>query len=380
MHESLANFRSAFYALTSLFGIVAFFGSYAQARKENTSILNLIKEVAKSTWHCLSRVLGCPVIALWFVLFYMHVLFFRCLPLSFKAPVRSGRRYAVKTALGAEQKTEFMLSELTSSLTKNKATAEPYQNSGGTGSDLSQFLAVYDMLIMVARHLHYTDLISLSSVSKSVRESVLPSNDVSHRIKMFRLYACEPNGKTTCWSCTNQICDDCQEDFPLRQAIIFHHVDNCVPYCASCYHMYIVRHPRLLRNKTKGDPPCNHAPKQPNQGRKLFRNFLNRRAYYTEPLDSYRTVRQVCHTCSRLAEEEIFVRKGKSAVGMIKRGLKSNGDKWEMCANLGCGQSLGTGPRYWICKLSGCNKECRSTIHQAWGIGKDKNVVGGDLV
>jgi hypothetical protein len=379
MPESVADRKSFFYALISFLGLFTFFGQIRQAKKDNKPILDLFTDGLSFIGRCLFCLIKWPAAILWFVLLCTPILAFRCLPISLKAPVRSGRRCVVKTVLGAEQKTEIMLLELKHDLTRREDTVKLYQSSGGTHTELAQFLGIYDMLVLVAKNLHYADLINLSTVSKSVRESVLPSNDVSRRLNMFRLYTCGPDNKTTCWNCTNQTCDGCQVNFPLRQAVIFHHVDNCVPYCASCHDMYILRHSRVRQNRFKGDPSCTCAP-EPAQRRKLVWRFLNRRAYYTEPLGFPRTGRQVCHNCSHLGEEEVFLQKGKNAVLMTKKGLKSNGEKWKMCANLGCGRTLGSGPRYWICKLYGCEKECRSTVHQAWGSKADDGVIGEALV
>jgi hypothetical protein len=81
-----------------------------------------------------------------------------------------------------------------------------------------------------------------------------------------------------------------------------------------------------------------------------------------------------------LCGDELVSRKGRSAMTMLRKGLKSNGEKWETCAVLECGQALGTGPRYWVCKLYSCDKECTSTVHQAWVSKADDGVVGEAFV
>ncbi|OAG23402.1 hypothetical protein CC77DRAFT_1048292 [Alternaria alternata] len=194
-----------FCALLSFLGYISTFVSARQMRRDNESILDLMKEVSTMA-------------------------------------VRSGRRCVAKTAIGAGQKVEIMLSEVKNGFTKSKDLVEPYRNSYGTHTPLAQFLGVYDMLVMVTEHLHYTDVISLSTVSKSVRQAVLPSNEISRRLAMFRLYTCEPDKKTNCWSCTNQICESCEVDFPVLESVASRHIENCIPYCASCYRHRKNRH------------------------------------------------------------------------------------------------------------------------------------------
>jgi hypothetical protein len=48
----------------------------------------------------------------------------------------------------------------------------------------------------------------------------------------------------------------------------------------------------------------------------------------------------------------------------LKRGMK-DGKKWTTCDK--CKEDLGTGPRWWICGISNCGLECRSTVHKGWG-------------
>jgi hypothetical protein len=256
----------------------------------------MLKEVVDVLGKCLVLMVKVPTMIVVGIVSYTPVLIFRCLPMNFKAPVRSARRYAVKTTMGAEQKIEIMLSELRNDRSKSRNTTGPYQSNGGTQTKLSQFLGVYDMLVMVAKYLHYSDLVSLSTVSKSVRESVLPSHDISRRLTLFRRYTCEPGEKSTCWSCTNQICIFCEKTWAVPKTVIFHHVDNCVPYCASCYHAHIIRDSRLFRSRSDGNPSCkcalNFAP-----NRKVFWRMFNRHTYYSKLLSLNRNDRRVCGNC-----------------------------------------------------------------------------------
>jgi hypothetical protein len=140
------------------------------------------------------------------ILWYLPEFIFRCLPLSFKSKVRFGRRYAVKSGLGIEQKTELGITELKSVYKqRKKKTNLRFQGGPERASPLSDFLSVYDMLLTVAEYLHYSDILSLSLVSISVREAVLPANDFDRRTELFQRYTC-PGTKSLCWMCDTQIC------------------------------------------------------------------------------------------------------------------------------------------------------------------------------
>jgi hypothetical protein len=379
--RNLTDYESILYALASLIGILAFPCAIREFRKNDESILTMAKEVVSLTGTCLTCMIKWPMIVIVGALVYTPVLIFRCLPMDFKAPVRSARRHAAKTTIGAEQKIELKLKELGNDANQRGKTVGQYQGSSGTHNGLSQFLGVYDMLVMVAQHLHHSDLISLSTVSKSVREAVLPSGDVSRRLAIFRRYTCEPGQRTTCWGCANQICDGCEEISPIPETIIFHHLDHCVPYCTSCYHTHIVRDSRVQRGKTDGTPVCRCAPKRKfAQRRQALWSIFNRHAYYTQSLDQSWNHRQICRHCSQLDSTELASRKAQGALTTLRKGLKSDGKSWKRCAVVGCGRELGRGPRYWVCTRYSCHKECKSSVHQAWGSRADASVDGEGVV
>jgi hypothetical protein len=142
------------------------------------------------------------------VLWYLPSSCFRRLPSSLKSKVRVGRHYAFKRGLGVEQKAELEITELKDMYKQSRRKKGPrYQGGSGEASPLSNFLGIYDILIIVSGDLHYSDILNLSRVSKSVRESVLPEHDFDRRIIMFQRYSCSATTKTFCWICHKQMCD-----------------------------------------------------------------------------------------------------------------------------------------------------------------------------
>jgi hypothetical protein len=164
----------------------------------------------------LSLLLIVPKIVFWAlygIIWIIPEVFFRCLPLSFKSKVRFGRRYAFKSGLGLEQKAELGVTELKDVYKQAKMKRKTrYQGGAGEVSPLSNFLGIYDMLMAVTEEMHYSDVMELSRVSRSVREAVLPANDIDRRIETFKRYTCREDGKKECWICDKQICNVCSAD------------------------------------------------------------------------------------------------------------------------------------------------------------------------
>ena len=199
---------SFFYALISALNILGFFGTLATARKRDESTKDLVIAILKMTLQLVLNIPKGVAFIIAGVLYFLPEFIFRCLPLSFKSKVRLGRRYAVKGGLAVEQKAELEIMELKDMYKQRKRQDfMRYQGGGGEQSPLSNFLGVYDMLIAVTEHLHYSDIMHLSCVSKSVREAVLPAHDLDHRLATFKRYSCSKrSSKQECWICDKQVC------------------------------------------------------------------------------------------------------------------------------------------------------------------------------
>jgi len=208
---------SFFYAMISLLNIIAFVGAMLSARKRGESFKDLFFVVLQRVW---AFTLEIPKIIAWILLgivYYLPEAIFRCFPHALTSKVRLGRRYAFKTGLSVEQKAELQVEELKDMYKQNKNRgSERYHGSGGQEVSLSQFLGIYDMLMAVTEHLHYSEIIHLSRVSKSVRDSVLPAHDFARRLETFRRYTCATTGrKKDCWTCGKQVCSVSRTSFML---------------------------------------------------------------------------------------------------------------------------------------------------------------------
>lgn len=186
--------------------LLTFYYFIHDAKSRGVSLLEEFKRVSICVWNCLLWIPRLFFISGVFILYWVPKYLFRCLPFCIKSRVRFARRSTVKTGLRLEQYSEMRIATLKNKFGGSGNVSRRYQSAEGTKSPLSEFLGIYDILILVAENLHYTDLMNLSRVSKSIKEKVLPAHDHNRRLNVYRIYTC-PNGqKMPCWSCPNQIC------------------------------------------------------------------------------------------------------------------------------------------------------------------------------
>ncbi|KAH7370966.1 hypothetical protein BKA66DRAFT_191732 [Pyrenochaeta sp. MPI-SDFR-AT-0127] len=375
---------SLFYVLISLLNIIAFVVSYRDAKKAGQSLRGMTLETIKGSFVVLRGVVRFLWLTCIAFLYYLPQLVFRCLPLSFKAPVRIGRRHVVKAALGMEQQTEMKVMKLTTDVSKMRSEKKRYRGGDGAGTPLAEFLSIYDMLILVTEQLHYIDMVNLSRVSKSVRESVLPLQDYDRRISVFKLYTCHGSEKWRCWMCENQICKTCSQRPLIPLTTLLHHLDYCTPYCTPCYNTRIARH-RTPPSERLKRPYCDCAPRPANPN--LYMRFMKGSSHYKSYQASLpKKAREVCRNCNLHNDMELLALRERRTIKELQEGRRSaNGQVWSKCSRVTCGRDLGTGPRWWICtRIGGCGKECTSWVHGQWGSksgeNKDKSTTGEEAV
>lgn len=201
-----ANKSRLFYALLCLINIVAFFGSLSDAKRRGESFRVMALALFKVLLNCILNIPKGLLIVLAAILWLIPEYFFRCLPIKFKAEVRFGRRYALKSGLGIEQKAELEVNELKNVYRDSKRSKHRYNGGSCSPTPLSDFLGIYDMLMAVTEELHYSDVLNLSLVSKGVRHAVLPTEYFEQRRAAFLRYTCAGEKGESCWLCRKQIC------------------------------------------------------------------------------------------------------------------------------------------------------------------------------
>lgn len=256
MHSSL-NFTIAFLIIAC--NIAWCSRSYKKAQTENQPFW-------KTVLRGFTEIPLAVCFMIWVYVWMMPEVLFRCLPLPVKSRVRFTRRYGVKTGQAIEEKGEMQMKQLKRKIWSDMSSPKGiFQGKGpGAPTDLADFLNVYDMLILVVQDLHHIDITSLSLVSRSVREAVLPANQYAQRMTHFKMYTCHPRSKRQCWVCTNQICDGCRQTPLLRQSLAYYHLEECRPYCTKCYFKTVqAKAPRYRSERHNDARHCKCAPLTP---------------------------------------------------------------------------------------------------------------------
>ena len=71
---------------------------------------------------------------------------------------------------------------------------------------LARLLKTDKIVLGIAEQLHYSDIVSLGQVSKSIHDALIPGSKRSSRFEDLRVSSCEPGAKSQCWACATQIC------------------------------------------------------------------------------------------------------------------------------------------------------------------------------
>jgi hypothetical protein len=79
-------------------------------------------------------------------------------------------------------------------------------NSNNKNADSLARLLNIDILTLIAYKLHYVDVINLSLVCRSIRNTIFPDAEVDRNAEYFRIYTCDMWTKSQCWGCNIQIC------------------------------------------------------------------------------------------------------------------------------------------------------------------------------
>ncbi|KAF2188957.1 hypothetical protein K469DRAFT_564483, partial [Zopfia rhizophila CBS 207.26] len=282
-----------------------------------------------------------------YLLWCIPVAIFRCLPIGIKSRTRYTRRIAVKTGQRLSTPHEIKLRKLR----PNHPVMRYQGGDGGEPTGLADFLGVYDILMLVAENLHYTDIVNLSLVSKSIREAVLPVADYDRRLNHFKMYTCQARSRKQCWVCTNQICKKCKHFRALKQTTSYFHLDTCQPYCSSCYftHIQLPPQPRV-------DPRvCRCAPPSPTPS--FLQRLFHDKQYFINAQHTKHVTRMVCRECNRYLDSELLENREKRTRAELRNpgreGKCVKCEKWIK------------GVKWWVC--GNCKKECVARCHAPWG-------------
>jgi hypothetical protein len=205
--QLIVEFSRLLYTAMVIFNTIGFFSALVTARRRGEHVKDVLVALGSSVVTFVLLIPRGLALTLLAILWFTPECIFRGLPLSFKSKVRYGRRYLLKAGLGVEQTAKLESKELKDMYRQHQKEELPrYQGGAGEACPLSNLLSVYDMLMAVTEEMHYLDVMTLSRVSKSVREAVLPAHDFDRRIETFRRYTCPGKKKQNCWTCDRQVC------------------------------------------------------------------------------------------------------------------------------------------------------------------------------
>ena len=203
----------------------------------------------------------------------------------------------------------------------------------------AEFL-IFDVLMLISRDLHFQDMMSLSKVSRRIREQVFPAGMGGKECyQLYKLYTCNPRTRQPCFSCNAQVCADfgCSggdrtmfEQSKWAKLGMVKHIDApnaCKPHCGACWNR--------LTNTT---------------------SVMRKRCFCTPGT----TLVKTCHRCRDLGEAEFY----KRVERRVERSYAQQTFNNVLCGG-GCGKVIdGVGYRWQVCTT--CSRECRWHSHQAF--------------
>jgi hypothetical protein len=154
---------------------------------------------AHSCRRLFTEVTTAPIVLIGAIIWVIAASLFKLLPAQVKQALALALSYTGKWFYYAKSTGRVKLRQL-SWLPRRRA---PKVNESDQA--LSTFL-FYDMVILIARHVHYVDLVNLSLVSKRMRVTVFPSLPATDQNGQLRRYSCFGKEKNDCWGCGIQIC------------------------------------------------------------------------------------------------------------------------------------------------------------------------------
>lgn len=204
-----AHLARFFYSIIAFLEIVGFFITLQDFPRQSKSLAKHVLTIGCYLAVCIFYLPKLAMFIIQLVVYQIPMGIFRCcLPTGVKSRVRFVRRCTVKVGVGLEQKIGMEMSASKSMVVNRVRPNKRYVDGEGKAVHLANFLEIYDMLILITRELHYTDMIMLARTSKCVREAVLPAYDYDRRLELFKLYSCYGH-RHECWLCAKQVCKAC---------------------------------------------------------------------------------------------------------------------------------------------------------------------------
>lgn len=206
----------------------------------------------------------------------------------------------------------------------------------------------YDILVLVARNMHYSDVVNLGTVSRRVRAVVLhQSSDTREWSSRMRRFACEEDSRGGCELCGTQVCAGCRVNWQMDMTAEASHRILCRPLCLQCHCAAKLRQRRRAcgcwdERRHKFSP----------------RNLSQSNAWRLQADADNFGVRMVCGSCEKGSHLQERLREKD------RRDLERVGESTGVllpCAE--CNEPV-WGSMWWRCER--CKGDCRSLLHAGW--------------
>lgn len=94
-----------------------------------------------------------------------------------------------------------------------------------------------ELVMLITRDLHFSDLVNLHRSSKSLRKTFFGDFDTPAVLRSLRQFACSSYpARFSCAICSMQTCNGCQTSHNLPSSNAFRHLRECRAVCTKCFY------------------------------------------------------------------------------------------------------------------------------------------------
>ncbi|KAL2105804.1 hypothetical protein VUR80DRAFT_7725 [Thermomyces stellatus] len=194
----------------------------------------------------------------------------------------------------------------------------------------------FEILLLIARDLHFADLVSASRASKALRTGLFGTGDVAAVLRAVRDNTCPGGRNDNCRLCGLRTCGYCQELLPVAASLASRHMTICRPYCSKCY----FKRARETHWGAKHRAAC----------------ALSQDIEVGATPNGGLETKLLCRLCVALTPEERRERFEVRDRAEVRKRVREP----TTCGK--CSVALPKGTMWWVCH--GCFAECPSNLHR----------------
>ncbi|KAK4040818.1 hypothetical protein C8A01DRAFT_15382 [Parachaetomium inaequale] len=249
----------------------------------------------------------------------------------------------------------------------NRPTAKQSQEGGNpyekSASEPQSLRLPMELVIMITKDLHWTDLANLGRTSRYLRTLFFGADNPAQVARDLRHFACKDGGPLiNCAVCSIQTCVGCRTNVSVPHSEAFRHLTGCQAACSKCFfknHCYGQQRPAQpgygWNDRTSSDDSSS-AQFRPSWGGRLISSSSG---YRLAGSSQNQTYDEVCHTCAQLSRREMEEVRDAHNLREIQRQARTP------TACYSCRRMLAAdGVRWWVDPQTG--RECQWHGHPGW--------------